>query len=116
VALQTTELKDWICVSAPGRWDAFNFVDSKTSIDSIVASTNKLAINMSGIQFVNLPMIQYLYKVAVTLRNKGGAMVIIGASEKLKKQIRIFASWDHLQFYSADGWEKFVNTNQEGHA
>ncbi len=116
MALETTERKDWTCVSAPGRWDAFNFEDTKTSIDTIVSTTNKFAINMSGIQFVNLPMIQYLYKVAVTLKDKGGALVIIGASEKLKKQFRIFASWDHLQFYSTDGWEKFVNTRQEGNA
>jgi hypothetical protein len=61
-------------------------------------------------------MIQYLHKVAVGLHKKGGALVIIGASEKLKKQIRIFASWDHLQFYSSDSWGKFVNTSVEGNA
>ena len=114
--MEYIETKDWLCTSAPGRWDAFNFDQTKKSIESMSVKTTKLAIDMSGIQFVNLPAIKFIHAIALDMRRKGGQLVLIGATEKLKKQIRIFASLDPLQFYSRDHWNKYINTDIEGNA
>ena len=116
MAIEIQSKSDWVYIPAPGRLDAFNFDLAKTEIEQAAGKSKQLAIDVSGAQFVSIPMIKFIDSLARELVKKGGRLAVVGATEKLKRQIAIFASHDPLIFISADGWEKLVNTSIEGRA
>ncbi|MEQ1665126.1 MAG: hypothetical protein ABL927_07095 [Bdellovibrionales bacterium] len=50
------------------------------------------------------------------MSTRGGRLALVGPSEKLKRQIHIFASIESLTFFSQDRWDKLVNTSVQGNA
>ena len=116
MALDIVKKNDWYYVPAPGRLDAFNFELSKDRLEKLAKTTNQIAIDVSSAHFVSIPMIKLIHSLASELARKGGRLALVGTTEKLKRQIHIFASLDPFTFYSQDGWEKLVNTNVEGQA
>ncbi len=94
-------------MTAPGRIDAFNFAEAKAELVSAVADVNQVAYDVSGLQFMSLPMIQLLYKTAVELGQRGGRFALVGASEKIKRQFLIYASLDPFVCVTVDGFKEF---------
>jgi anti-anti-sigma regulatory factor len=116
MALEFAEKNEWLYIPAPGRLDSFNFDVTKTDLDQLVARCNQVAIDVSGAQFISIPMIKYLHGLAVGLAERGGRLALVGPSEKFKRQIGIFASPDPFVFLSADNWDRLVNTSAVGKA
>jgi anti-anti-sigma factor len=116
MAAQFTSNNDWFFVPAPGRLDAFNFEDTKRELEDAAKKTKQIAIDVSSVHFVSIPMIKFIHSLASEVARKGGRLALVGPTEKLKRQIHIFASLDPLVFYSQENWEKLVNTNLEGQA
>ena len=116
MALETIKKLDWVYIPAPGRLDAFNFDHAKSELEQIASEQKQIAIDVSGAHFVSIPMIKFIHSLATDLARKGGRLALVGPSEKLKRQIHIFASLDPLMLFSQDSWEKLVNTALEGRA
>lgn len=114
--LSYQQKKDWIYISAPGRWDAFNFNESKAEIENLANRHRQLAINVAEVQFISIPMIKLIHSIATSVSQKGGRLALVGATERMKRQFHIFASLDPLKLYSLDGWDKLVNVSLEGNA
>ncbi len=96
----------WSYLTAPGRIDAFNFAEAKAELVSAVADVNQVAYDVSGLQFMSLPMIQLLYKTAFELGQRGGRFALVGASEKIKRQFLIYASLDPFVCVTVDGFKE----------
>lgn len=116
MALEIVQKNDWHYVPAPGRLDAFNFELTKQRLEDLARSAHLIAIDVSTVHFVSIPMIKLIHSLASELARKGGRLALVGSTEKLKRQIHIFASLDPLTFYSQDGWEELCNTSLEGQA
>ncbi len=116
MALEHLEKNDWLYIPAPGRLDAFNFEVTKKEIDELCSRCTQIAFDVAGAQFVSIPMIKYLHALALDLTRKGGRLALVGTTEKLKRQISIFASTDPIMFLSTDSWEKMANTSLKGNA
>lgn len=116
MSLDFVRKNDWYYVPAPGRLDAFNFELTKNRLEELSKSANKIALDVSSAHFVSIPMIKLIHSLASELARKGGRLALVGTTEKLKRQIHIFASLDPLTFYTQDGWDKIANTTLEGKA
>ena len=111
-----SQKQEWVYIPAPGRLDAFNFEIAKSEIEEAATKSKQIALDVSGAQFISIPMIKFIHSIARELVKRGGRMALVGPTEKLKRQIRIFASLDPLTIMSHDGWAKLVNTDKEGRA
>lgn len=116
MALNFIEKNDWLYIPAPGRLDAFNFDQTKQFIEEVRPRTKQIAFDVREAHFVSLPMIKYLHGLALELSRAGGRLALVGTTEKLKRQISIYASTDPFVFMTNDSWQKLVNTNIEGQA
>ncbi len=116
MALEFSEKNEWLYVPAPGRLDSFNFEATKKDLDDLCQRSSQIAFDVAGAHFVSIPMIKYLHSLALDLAKKGGRLALVGTTEKLKRQIGIFADTDPIMFISSDNWEKLTNTNLKGNA
>lgn len=116
MAIEVIQKSDWVYVPAPGRLDAFNFDTAKRELEHAASQARQIAIDVSGAHFVSIPMIKFIHSLASEMVRRGGRLALVGTTEKLKRQIHIFASLDPFVLYSQDNWDKLVNTSLEGHA
>ena len=99
---------DWVIIRIVDRVDAFNFDELTNLINSFVKKGQlKLAVDLKGAFFLSLPTIKFLASVASDLKLKGGAVALLAPTEKIKRQIDIFASLDTMQIFRSIGeWER----------
>lgn len=96
-----------ILISILSRVDAFNFEQATQEIYSAIPSQKKVAaIDLSHTKFLSFKSIQFLHRLATELKNEGGFLALVGPSEKLKRQIDIYASLEPFYvFRSVSDWE-----------
>lgn len=83
----------WAEVFVPSRIDAFTFKEFKNQVEEKLSSGEKfLAMNFTDTEFLSLLTIKFIISVAEELLNSKGQMALVGVSEKLKRQIGIYAS------------------------
>lgn len=116
MSIEIHKKNDWIYIPAPGRMDAFNFEIAKTEIEQAAGQARQLALDVSGAHFISIPMIKFIDSLAREMVRRGGRLALIGPTEKLKRQFRIFASLDPITLMTQDNWERLVNTSLEGNA
>ena len=89
---------DWSIVTISGRVDSFNYESFCKQLKALVhAGKNKLALDLSRVKFLSLPSIKYLTTLASELEKNGGNFALLAASEKLKRQIDIYATLKTMQ-------------------
>lgn len=116
MGLEVIRKNEWVYVPAPGRLDAFNFELTKKELERVASESKQIALDVSSAHFVSIPMIKFIHSLANEMLRRGGCFALVGSSEKLKRQIHIFASLDPLVIYTQDDWNQLVNTGVEGHA
>lgn len=88
---ESKEMKN-LLITLPERVDTFNLEPTLNSIrEALEKSPLELTINLSGTRFVNLPFIKKLAQLALDAQGQGKSLVLLNASEKIKKQIGIFS-------------------------
>lgn len=94
----TREQGRWAILTVNGRLDSFNFDSFCQQFEELIKK-NKLfiAVDLSQAKFLSLPSIKYLTVMAVDIQKQGGQMALMSASEKLKRQIDIYASLNSLR-------------------
>ena len=91
------EESGWEIFSLKGRVDAFNFEDVKMAL--IRASQKKphhFALDLQEAEFMCIPFIKAMAEVAKKLNQQGFKLALISPSEKMKRQIDIFATLDEM--------------------
>ncbi len=84
---------NWSIQNAPERIDAFNFEEFKVASEELYSDGQRwLAYDFNSTRFLSLMSIIYIAQLADKLMLKGGALALIRPSEKITKQIGIYAS------------------------
>lgn len=110
------QVQNWSQYPFPTRVDAFNFNEFKGALDRIGSEHKYLAMDMAGVNFINFQAIRELHSLASLLKSRGGMLAFIGASERLKRQFRLFAALEPIRWYSSIEWRREVNTELTGQA
>lgn len=88
----------WDLIDINGSIDSFNFSLFEAELKNLAAKPGKhIAISFNRAKFVSLPAIKLIGNVAIDIQQVGGQMAILGASEKLKKQIHIYSSLEPMR-------------------
>lgn len=106
--------KDWVVVSIGDRLDSFNISHLTQQVKELVGKgKSKLAFDLEQASFLSLPSIKFLAEVAEELRAKNGEFALIGPTEKIKRQIDIFATLNSMRLYrSKNDW---LGSSQHSH-
>lgn len=108
ICMETQKIKDseirqnndWLVYSIKGRVDSFNFNRYKTEMnDCVEKGTKNFALDLSGTEFVSFSGIRYISDLAKNIADKGGHFALCAPSEKIKRQISIFASLKSMDIY-----------------
>jgi anti-anti-sigma factor len=90
--------RDWVIVAISGRIDSFNQDTFCGQVKTLVSQgRRRVAIDLSHAKFLSLPSIKWLCSLALELKEQGGQVALLSASEKLKRQIEIYASLEPMQ-------------------
>lgn len=93
----TEEMNGWVIQRLGERIDSFNQGEFKSEMDKVLEKgALQVALDLQNTKFLSFPCIQLIVTWANQLRNQGGKMMLIAPSEKLKRQIFIYGSLDHL--------------------
>lgn len=98
--IEVRVIMDWIMVSIVDRLDAFNYDQVKGQLCEILEEGNQnIALNLEKAKFLSLPSIKYISNLADDLASGGRKLALVAPSEKLKRQIEIFASLEKMRLY-----------------
>lgn len=79
------------------RVDSFSLDEFKTTIETHAAKRPAiLTLDMAGTKFLSIPCIKLIAFWAEQMRAQGGRLVLLGPTEKLKRQIGIYGSLEQL--------------------
>ena len=79
------------------RIDSFSLNEFKRLIESHIERRAKtVTLDLIGTKFLSIPCIKLIAFWASQLQLDGRRLILLGATEKLKRQIGIFGSLDHL--------------------
>lgn len=89
---------EWAVVAVVGRLDSFNFDSFCSRLSALIdKGHHQIALDLSQTKFLSFPSIKYLTKLAEELEQGGGAFALLAASEKLKRQIDIYATLNPIK-------------------
>jgi hypothetical protein len=94
------EFQGWNKVSVKDRIDSFNYEPFAHDLRELLKSSPKpLALEVSRVRFLSLKTIQLLNEIAGETRAKGLRAALIAPSEKLKRQIDIYAELERWEVF-----------------
>lgn len=92
-AWEVRNQNNWVILAILGRIDSFNFQIFKDQLEDLKkVGHRQVAIDLSQAKFLSLPTIKLLADLATDLQQNEGKFALMAASEKLKRQIDIYAS------------------------
>jgi anti-anti-sigma regulatory factor len=75
------------------RIDSFSFTEFKSSIEAYLEKgPSTLTLDLTGTKFLSIPCIKLIAFCASELQEKAGRLILLGPTEKLKRQIGIYGS------------------------
>lgn len=88
------------------RVDAFNVDRFKESMGQICSSEKRVALDMRQVEFINFEAIKHIHQLAIQLEGSDGELALVGPTEKLKRQVSLFASLDPIRIFSRREWDE----------
>lgn len=96
-----------------GRVDAFNYQATRDKIEAHVeACPGSIALDLTRVNFLSLSIIKYFGDVARNLKMEGRELILLGLTEKLKRQVDLYASLEGMMVYRNAGDWKVQNHTQ----
>jgi anti-anti-sigma factor len=94
------EFHGWNKVSIKERIDSFNQEAFQEDLNQLLATKmNSLAVEVSQVRFLSLKAIQFLGEIASRVREAGFRVALVAPSEKLKRQIDIYAKLERWEVF-----------------
>ena len=92
-----TEKNGWFIQPLGERVDCFNQSSFKGDLENLIENGSvQIALDLTQTRFLSFLAIKMLAKWADMLKARGGHLMLIGPSEKLKRQIGIYASLENM--------------------
>lgn len=90
----------WAVITVFDRIDSFNFDELRAEVSSLVERGDKqLVLDLENAQFLSLPAIKYFASIAERLQGLAGQFALLSPSEKIKRQINIYATLDNMKLF-----------------
>ena len=100
ITFKIQKFSNWVVISVNDRVDSNNFVKLKQLInEKIDQGELSLVLDLESTAFLSLPSIKFFAEVASLISKKGGALALLTPSEKLKRQIHIYASLEEMKLF-----------------
>ena len=105
VAYQTNEKNGWTLWGVKGRLDRMTAQDAGERAEAIFATTQKLAVDMSGLEYLSSAGIRVLLKLTKQAKAEGkeialvapaGMVKVVLAESRMDMFVTIYASVDEL--------------------
>ena len=109
-------IQGWVPVTFSSRIDAFNVDRFKESLSDFCDPQKRLALDMRDVQFINYEAIRHIHQLAIELESSGGELALVGPTEKLKRQVSLFASLDPIRVFSRREWESLATESADARA
>lgn len=94
---------EWVIVSINNRIDSFNCDELMSTLDAVMRESQKnLAFDLGKVKFLSLPSIKYMSSLADSLQRFGRQVALVAPSEKLKRQIYVYAGLDNIKLYRSE--------------
>lgn len=96
----TQKFSSRVVISVLERVDAHNFEQLRSQIENMINEGELfLVVDLEQAHFLSLPTIKYLADVAARIGKKGGSLALLTPSEKLKRQIHIYATLADMKLF-----------------
>lgn len=100
----TDEFQGWKRISIKDRIDSFNFSDFEKEVKALLSHGSlPLAFELSHARFLSFKTIQLLNESAEQCRRNGRRAALVAPTEKLKRQIHIYADLEQWEVYRTMG-------------
>lgn len=111
-AFEIRKSANWSVISVGDRVDSVNFRKLQSQIDHLLQKRELyLVIDLRQAIFLSLPSIKYLAVVADQIGKLGGSLALLAPSEKIKRQIHIYASLEEMKLFRS--WADLERTDGE---
>lgn len=105
IGLRTSEKNGWTLLCVEGRLDRLTAQDAGEKADKVFAATQKLAVDMSGLEYLSSAGIRVLLRLTKQAQAEGKAFALVAPSGMVKVVLaesrmdmfaEIYASADEL--------------------
>ena len=105
IGLRTSEKNGWTLLCVEGRLDRLTAQDAGEKADNVFAATQKLAVDMSGLEYLSSAGIRVLLRLTKQAQAEGKAFALVAPSGMVKVVLAesrmdmfatIYASTDEL--------------------
>ncbi len=95
-----SDYKEWTLCKLRGRMDSFNLEQLKSQfLATLDNGSQKLALDLENVDFVNLPMIRYLIELNQQLQARAGEVVLVCPNPTVAKHLDVYASRTGLRIF-----------------
>jgi anti-anti-sigma factor len=99
-AFEVRKSTNWNVISVGDRVDSVNLRELQSQIDHLLQKRELyLVIDLRQAIFLSLPSIKYFAVVADQIGKLGGSLALLAPSEKIKRQIHIYASLEEMKLF-----------------
>lgn len=99
-AFEIRKSANWNVISVGDRIDSVNLRELQSQIDHLLQKRELyLVIDLRQAIFLSLPSIKYFAVVADQIGKMGGSLALLAPSEKIKRQIHIYASLEEMKLF-----------------
>lgn len=84
IGLRTSEKNGWTLLCVEGRLDRLTAQDAGEKADNVFAATQKLAVDMSGLEYLSSAGIRVLLRLTKQAQAEGKAFALVAPSGMVK--------------------------------
>jgi anti-anti-sigma factor len=84
IGLRTSEKNGWTLLCVEGRLDRLTAQDAGEKADNVLAATQKLAVDMSGLEYLSSAGIRVLLRLTKQAQAEGKAFALVAPSGMVK--------------------------------
>ncbi len=94
------EFNGWSKISIKDRIDSFNQTAFQEDLSNLLQNSAKsVAVEVSQVRFISLKAIHFLNDIAAQVLGAGLRVALVAPSEKLKRQIDIYADLERWEIF-----------------
>lgn len=88
---------DWTIIELRGRVDSANTNAICKGLEQVIDQyTVKVALDLTPVEFLNLPTIRFLNELAIRFKKHNGLLAVFGATDRTRRHIEIFGDLNFI--------------------
>lgn len=90
--LSESRVKEWTTINVGPRVDTFTLPTFRKECEQALRSgATKIALDFAGTQFISMLGLHFVYELLQQLKAAKGDLLLVSASEKMKRQMQIYS-------------------------